>query len=84
VLIVTHEVVVMCLRYLLEDLDEAGVLDIDRQGDIANCGVTEYAYDPSHGAFGGGLVLRRYNFTTPLEEEGAQVTRAPDANVAAR
>ena len=84
VLIVTHEVVVMCLRYLLEDLDEAGVLAIDRKGDIANCGVSEYAYDASHGPFGGGLVLRRYNFTAPLEEEGAPVTFAPDANVAAR
>lgn len=84
VLIVTHEVVVMCLRYLLEDLDEAGVLSIDRQGDIANCGVTEYEYDPRHGPFGGGLVLRRYNFTAPLEKEGAPVTSAPDANVAAR
>jgi broad specificity phosphatase PhoE len=82
VLIVTHEVVVMCLRYLLEDLDEKGVLAIDRLGDIANCGVTEYVYDPNHGPFGGGLVLERYNFTTPLESEGARVTRAPDANVA--
>lgn len=84
VLIVTHEVVVMCLRYLLEDLDEAAVLGIDRQGDITNCGVTEYAYDPQHGPFGGALVLQRYNFTAPLESEGAPVTSAPDANVAAR
>jgi broad specificity phosphatase PhoE len=84
VLIVTHEVVVMCLRYLLEDLDEADVLAIDRRGDIANCGVTEYAYDPGHGHFGGALVLQRFNFTAPLEQDGAPVTSAPDANVASR
>jgi broad specificity phosphatase PhoE len=84
VLIVTHEVVVMCLRYLLEDLDEAGVLAIDKRGDIANCGVTEYTYDPSHGHFGGALVLQRFNFTAPLEQDGAPVTSAPDANVASR
>ena len=83
-LILTHEVVVMCLRYLLEDLDEAGVLTIDRRGDIANCGVTEYVYDPGHGHFGGALVLRRFNFTAPLEQDGAPVTSAPDANVASR
>ena len=30
VLVVTHQVVVLCLRYLLEDMDEATVLHIDR------------------------------------------------------
>lgn len=84
VLIVTHEVVVMCFRYLLEDLGEAKVLEIGEEGDIANCGVTEYVYDPDYGSFGGGLALRRYNFTAPLEKEGAPVTTAPDANVATR
>ena len=84
VLVVTHEVVVMCLRYLLEELDEAGILEIDKQGDIVNCGVTEYVYDPNAGQFGGTLVLARYNATAPLERAGAPVTSAPDANVAAR
>ncbi len=42
VLIVAHEVVVMCLRYLIENMDEAQILAIDREGDVANCGVTEY------------------------------------------
>lgn len=83
VVLVCHEVVVMCFRYLLEDLDEARLMEIDRQGDIANCGVTEYHYDGTAG-LNGGLVLRRFNFTVPLEEEGAPVTSAPDANVAAR
>lgn len=83
VLIVAHQVVVLCLRYLLEDLSEDEILAIDRQADIANCGVTEYRFDPACGPTG-GLVLHRYNFTAPLEQEAAPVTAAPDANVAAR
>src|SRR5881227_4341183 len=49
VLIVAHQVVVLCLRYLLEDLDEAAILAIDAEGDVANCGVTDYAFDPARG-----------------------------------
>ena len=78
VLIVAHQVVVLCLRYLLENMDEAGILGVDRQGDVANCGITEYAATPS------GLRLLRYNFTVPMEREGEMVTVAPDSAVAAR
>ncbi|HTI67754.1 MAG TPA: histidine phosphatase family protein [Caulobacteraceae bacterium] len=83
VLIVGHEVVVMCLRYLLENLSEAELMAIDRQGDVANCGVTDYRFDPRQGK-GGRLVLQRYNFAAPLEQAGAPVTAEPDAIVAAR
>ena len=83
VLIVTHEVVVLCFRYLIEELDEAAILAIDSQGDVVNCGVTEYRYTPGT-VPGGCLTLKRYNFSAPLEREGAPVTSAPDANVAAR
>lgn len=83
VLIVGHQVVVLCLRYLLEDLDEAGILAIDREGDVPNCGVTEYAFDPARGP-SGGLALTRYNFTAPMEREGTPVTAEPDRQVAAR
>jgi broad specificity phosphatase PhoE len=72
VLVVAHQVVVLCLRYLIEELDEQRILAIDRTGDIANCGVTEYVFD------GDRLVLERYNFTTPLRVEGAPVTAEPD------
>lgn len=78
VLIVAHQVVVLCLRYLLENMDEASILGVDRQGDVANCGITEYAATPS------GLRLLRYNFTVPMEREGETVTVAPDSAVAAR
>jgi probable phosphoglycerate mutase len=83
VLIVAHQVVVLCMRYLLENLTEEQVLAIDTQGDVANCSVTEYVCDPNHGR-GGGMRLVRYNFVAPLRDEGAPVTSEPDANVAAR
>ncbi len=77
VLVVGHQVVVLCMRYLLEGMDEERVLAIDREGDVANCGITEYAFDPDAGATG-GLVLKRYNFTVPMEREGTEVTVASD------
>ena len=83
VLILTHQVVVLCMRYLLENLTEEAILAIDREGDVANCAVTEYRFDPAAGP-DGGLVLERYNFTNPLEEAGAPVTAMPDISVAAR
>jgi len=79
VLIVGHQVVVLCLRYLLEGLTEAEILEIDAGGDVANCGVTTYSRRAD-----GGLKLEIYNFVAPLEEEGAPITSAPDAKVAAR
>ncbi len=80
VLIVGHQVVVLCLRYLLEKLDEKQILAIDAEGDVANCGVTEYRLSETTGE----LDLVRYNFVAPLLTVGAQVTREPDAPVAAR
>jgi len=84
VLIVGHEVVVLCLRYLLEHLDEERILAINSQGDLANCSVTEYVYQDAGRSKEGSLVLVRYNETAPLQEQGAPVTTAPDAKVAAR
>ena len=78
VLIVAHQVIVLCFRYLLEGLDEEQILAIDRDGDVANCGVTTYTFNPTLGD-GGALQLRTYNFVAPLEEAGAPVTTKPDA-----
>lgn len=83
ILLVAHQVVVSCLRYLLEDLTEGEILAIDAEGDVANCGVTEYAFSPDAGP-DGGLSLVRYNFVAPLEAQGAAVTSEPDANEAAK
>jgi probable phosphoglycerate mutase len=78
VVVITHQVVVLCLRYLLEGLDEARTLAIDRAGDIANCGVTEYRLEKEE-----GLVLRRYNHVAPMTREGTAVTAEPDKKATA-
>jgi len=83
VLIVAHQVTVNCMRYLLERLDEAQILAIDRLGDVPNCGVTSYEFDPAAGHHG-KLVLALENFVSPLQQAGAPVTAAPDAAVAAK
>ena len=83
VLIVAHQVVVLCMRYIIENLSEEQILEIDRQGDVLNCGVTEYVAELG-GEVGGRLHLTRYNFVAPLVEAGTPVTAQPDANVAAR
>src|SRR5919199_6571844 len=49
VLIVCHEVVVLCLRYLLECMTEEEILAIERAHDVANCGVTCYGFNPRAG-----------------------------------
>jgi broad specificity phosphatase PhoE len=50
VLVVCHQVVVLCMRYILEELDEAGILKIDRQADILNCGICAYDFqENAHG-----------------------------------
>jgi broad specificity phosphatase PhoE len=83
VLVVAHEIVVLCMRYLIERMTEQQLLAIDASGDVANCSVTEYEY--RHDEQGRpGMALRCYNHVAPLEEEGARVTAEPDAPVAPR
>jgi broad specificity phosphatase PhoE len=84
VLIVAHQVVVSCFRYLLENMTEEQILAIDRHAEVANCSVTEYEYRLDAEGGQGGLVLGRYNFVPPMKAEGAVATSAPDANVATR
>jgi broad specificity phosphatase PhoE len=80
VMIVAHQVVVLCMRYVLEHMSEADILGIDAQGDVANCSVTQYRLD----AAGEQLELQRYNAVAPIVQEGAEPTREPDQMVAAR
>jgi broad specificity phosphatase PhoE len=81
VVIVAHQVIVLCLRYLLEDLQESTVLAIDRRGDIPNCSITSYENEPGDPP---RLALRLESFVVPLEQAGAPVTSEPDAPVAAK
>ena len=81
VLIVAHQVIVNCLRYLLERMTEDQILEIDRGADVPNCSVTSYEFDPRAGR-AGKLLPRLVNFVAPLEEAGAPVTAAPDVPAA--
>src|SRR3546814_14606867 len=83
VMIFTHQVVVLCLRYIIEEMDEAQILAIDRAGDVANCAITDYRYDPRAGK-SGGLVLQRYNVTSPFAADATDVTTQPEALPGAR
>jgi broad specificity phosphatase PhoE len=77
VLIVAHQVIVNCFRYLMERMDEEAILAIDRAGDVPNCGITSYGYDANAGKHG-KLVLQLANFVAPLEQSGTPVTASPD------
>lgn len=78
VLVVAHQVIVNCMRYLVENLDEQQILEIDRKGDVPNCAVTSYRHDPATD----GLRLDLVNFLSPLVQAGAPVTAEPDAQAA--
>jgi broad specificity phosphatase PhoE len=80
VLIVAHQVIVLCFRCLLERMTEAQILQIDAEGEVANCGLTAYDRAPE----GDRMLLRFYNFVAPLEQAGAPVTEETDAPAAAR
>lgn len=70
VLLVAHQVVVLLVRYVLEELTEKGVLDIDRSTEVLNCSVTTYER--------GGRRLQLASFN-----EVGHLERAADAEVTA-
>jgi broad specificity phosphatase PhoE len=83
VLIVCHQVVVLCFRYILEELDEAEILGIDKQSEVLNCGIAAYDFraDPK-----GSCIpeLSLWNYGAPLEAEGAPRTSERDAMAGTR
>ncbi|MFC5459253.1 histidine phosphatase family protein [Massilia niabensis] len=81
VVIVAHQVIVNCFRYLIERLDEASILAFDRAGDVPNCSVTSYTFDAQEGKHG-ALVVRLVNFVAPLEASGTPVTVGKDVPTA--
>jgi broad specificity phosphatase PhoE len=83
VLIVCHQVVVLCFRCILEELDEAQILGIDKQAEVLNCGIAAYDFQPDpKGACIPELSL--WNYGAPLEAEGATKTSEPDAMAGTR
>lgn len=81
VLVVSHQVVVNCFRYLFERMTEEEILAADRAEEIANCSVASYEFDPTLGRRG-KLTPRLFNFVAPLEEAGEPVTTRKDVPVA--
>jgi len=78
VMIVAHQVVVLCMRYIIENLTEEEILEIDRAGDVANGSITEYRFDPELGR-DGGLTLVRYNDVDHLKDLGSvRITAEPE------
>lgn len=83
VLVVCHQVVVLCMRYILEGLDEQQILAVDKQAEVLNCGICAYEFEPD----AKGLCIPKlalWNHDTPLESEGAAKTSAPDAMAGSR
>jgi broad specificity phosphatase PhoE len=95
VLVVCHQVTILCARYVLERMTEAQVLAAWRAYDLANCSVTEYRPAADDGAGDGAgdgarpgaprLALARLNHTVPVEaggpaaDDGAPATAEPSA-----
>ncbi len=80
ILIVAHQVIVLCFRYLLEELSEDAILAIDRERDVANCSLT--SFELGIGSDGRSkLLLQGYNVITPIAEAGEVVTTKPDGGV---
>lgn len=60
VLVVCHSVVVLAFRSLLERWDEAEYLQVDKEDDVKNCGLTVYRrYEDRK------LILQNYNMIAP-------------------
>jgi broad specificity phosphatase PhoE len=76
VLVVAHQVIVNCFRYLLECMDEAEILAVDRAADVPNCSVTCYGLDRSDPD--ARFRLHFANQEMPLHEAGTPVTQAAD------
>ena len=72
-LLVAHQAVIMVFRYVLEDLTEQELLDIDRAERVANTSLTRYETRD------GELQLERFNAVDHLHEQDEHVTEEPHA-----
>jgi broad specificity phosphatase PhoE len=78
VLLVAHQVIVNCMRYLVDNLDEEQILGIDKLADVPNCGVTSWRISED----GCALLPQLTDFVAPLVRAGTPVTAEPDARAA--
>ena len=73
-LIVAHQAVIMVFRYVLEELTEQELLEVDREEQVANASLTRYDRDAD-----GNLRLTTFNEVEHLTDEDEEVTEEPDA-----
>ena len=78
VLIACHQVVVLCFRYILEEMTEADVIKVSRESNVLNCGVCEYSFERDDEDSLCTPRLLRYNHAAPLIEEDAPLTAEPE------
>ena len=83
VLVVGHQVVVMCLRYILEELTEEELMALNRTGELLNCGISAFDFDTQDRRFGKPK-LALWNLGAPMEQAGAEQTSAPDIMAGSR
>jgi broad specificity phosphatase PhoE len=76
VVVVTHQAVIMLLRYVLDELDEAALLALDRSVQIANTAVCTWVQQD------GRMVLERFDDASHLSP--AETTSASDVPAAPR
>ncbi|WP_324809284.1 histidine phosphatase family protein [Sphingomonas sp. LY29] len=77
VLVVAHQVVVLCMRYVLEELTEQQILSIDKQAEILNCGICAFDFEPNEQSLC-VPTLALWNHGAPMEQEGTPKTAEPD------
>ena len=83
VIVVAHQVVVLCMRYILEELSEEQIMTIDRQAEILNCGIAAYDFPPNaHAQCVPTLAL--WNLGAPMEAEGMKTTAERDMMTGSR
>ncbi|TDB77425.1 histidine phosphatase family protein [Micromonospora sp. KC723] len=75
VLLFGHDALVFLLRYLVEGLTEAELMDLTRQHVIANCSVTGWFADT-----GGRLVPDTFNDVRHLRQHGARPTEEDEVH----
>lgn len=67
----THQAVIMSVRYVLENLTEQELLDIDTSQRLPNCSLTSYR------AGGQGMELVSFADTQAVDQSAAEVTAEP-------
>jgi broad specificity phosphatase PhoE len=73
-MIVAHQAVIMVFRYVLEELTEQELLEVDKEQQVANASLTRYDRDGD-----GNLRLTSFNDVDHLTAEAEEVTEEPDA-----